>query len=126
MTNIIIVIILLAMVGFAANYVYKKKKSGAKCIGCPSGGCSSKPLPQKKLEGKKLGQKIVRIQGMTCAHCVESVTKAINEIEGASAKVELNKNRAVVSYDRPVSDEAIKTAVGTKGFLVTEITDSRK
>ena len=39
MENIIIVLILLAIVALAARYVYKAKKSGKKCIGCPSGGC---------------------------------------------------------------------------------------
>ena len=38
MTDIIIIAILAVAVGFAARYVYKAKKSGAKCIGCPAGG----------------------------------------------------------------------------------------
>lgn len=41
MTDIIIVAILLVIIGAAAAYVIKAKKSGVKCIGCPSGGnCS--------------------------------------------------------------------------------------
>lgn len=42
MENVIIVVILLAIVGFAARYVVKAKKSGRKCIGCPDGCCSKK------------------------------------------------------------------------------------
>lgn len=38
MTDIVISIILLAVVGLAARYVYRAKKNGAKCIGCPAGG----------------------------------------------------------------------------------------
>ena len=35
--------ILLMIVGAAILYIVKKKKSGARCIGCPSGGnCRSK------------------------------------------------------------------------------------
>lgn len=42
MENVILVIILLAILGGAAFYVYKAKKSGRKCIGCPDGGsCGS-------------------------------------------------------------------------------------
>lgn len=42
MENIIIIVILLVIVGLAARYVYKAKKSGRKCIGCPdSCNCSS-------------------------------------------------------------------------------------
>lgn len=43
MDSIIIVAILVVIIGLAAFYVYKAKKSGKKCIGCPDGGsCSSK------------------------------------------------------------------------------------
>ena len=41
MTDIIIAIVLLAIVGGAIAYIIKAKKSGAKCIGCPSGGSCS-------------------------------------------------------------------------------------
>ncbi len=35
MTDLIIFVILAAVVCFAARYVYKAKKKGQKCIGCP-------------------------------------------------------------------------------------------
>jgi len=39
--NIIIIAIIVLVLGPAAFYVYKAKKSGKKCIGCPdSGSCS--------------------------------------------------------------------------------------
>lgn len=40
MTDLIIVAIMVVLCGAAAGYIYKAKKSGAKCVGCPSGGCS--------------------------------------------------------------------------------------
>lgn len=40
MENLIILAILVVIVGFAARYVYKSKKSGRKCIGCPDGSCN--------------------------------------------------------------------------------------
>jgi len=47
MTDIIIAAVLALIVGAAARYVYKAKKSGAKCIGCPvEGGC-----PHKSAQG---------------------------------------------------------------------------
>lgn len=36
--DIIIIAILLLIVILAGSYVYKSKKSGKKCIGCPGGG----------------------------------------------------------------------------------------
>lgn len=50
MTDIIVIAVLAVIVGFAARYVYKAKKSGAKCIGCPvEGGCSGKCNCQKDM-----------------------------------------------------------------------------
>ncbi len=41
--NIIIIAIVVIVLGGAATYVYKAKKSGKKCIGCPDGcNCSQK------------------------------------------------------------------------------------
>ncbi len=39
MTDIIIVAVLIVILGAAALYVIKQKKSGKKCIGCP-GNCN--------------------------------------------------------------------------------------
>ena len=39
MTDWIIIAVLVVIVGAAARYVWKAKKSGKKCIGCPD-GCS--------------------------------------------------------------------------------------
>lgn len=38
MENVIIVIILLLVIGTAIYYIAKSKRSGVKCIGCPSAG----------------------------------------------------------------------------------------
>ena len=41
MVNLILIVIIGAVVGLAAGYVWKAKKQGRKCIGCPdSGTCS--------------------------------------------------------------------------------------
>ena len=44
MTDVMIVLVVLAVCGAAARYIYKAKKRGVKCIGCPfagAGGCGS-------------------------------------------------------------------------------------
>ncbi len=43
MIDFIVVAVLVVIVAAAALYVYKAKKSGKKCIGCPDGcSCGSK------------------------------------------------------------------------------------
>ncbi len=42
MADIIVALIILAILGAAIAYIYRAKKSGAKCIGCPAAGkCAS-------------------------------------------------------------------------------------
>lgn len=41
MTDVIIIVVLLVIVGAAVVYIMKAKKSGVRCIGCPSGGSCS-------------------------------------------------------------------------------------
>ena len=39
MENVIIIAIIAFIVLLSARYVYKAKKNGKKCIGCPNNGC---------------------------------------------------------------------------------------
>ena len=42
----------------------------------------------------------IKVQGMTCDHCVMRVAKALKAVSGVhDAKVDLQKVEAVVSYD---------------------------
>ncbi len=47
MKDFIIILIIILTVGASVFYIYKKKKSGSKCIGCPYSDscckCSAKP-----------------------------------------------------------------------------------
>ena len=36
--DILVIILILGILGAAAIYIYKQKKKGKKCIGCPYGG----------------------------------------------------------------------------------------
>ena len=39
MENLIVIGILLVLVGAAVLYIWKEKKKGTRCIGCPAAGC---------------------------------------------------------------------------------------
>ena len=41
MESIIVAVVIIAVVGLAVRSIYKAKKSGKKCIGCPDGGSCS-------------------------------------------------------------------------------------
>ena len=38
MTDFIIVVVVLAIVGAAVSYIVKQKRRGVRCVGCPDGG----------------------------------------------------------------------------------------
>ncbi|MDD3322337.1 MAG: heavy metal-associated domain-containing protein [Paludibacter sp.] len=66
-------------------------------------------------------EKIVQIKGMSCMHCSARVEKALNNIDGVEAKVDLEANIATLNLSKEISDETIKTAVDNVGYEVTSI-----
>lgn len=120
--TILVIVILIIIIFFAVKNSIKHAKGEGSCCG---GGGSDKP-ERKMLKGKKLGEKIIYIEGMHCEHCKNSVEGAINKIEGAKASVNLKKNIAVVSFDREISDEELRNAVEKKDFKVIRITDENQ
>ncbi|NLY09473.1 MAG: cadmium-translocating P-type ATPase [Tissierellia bacterium] len=64
-------------------------------------------------------EKIMHIEGMSCMHCVGRVDKALNAIDGVTAKVDLDKQTATVTGD--VSDEVLTKAVTDAGYDVVKI-----
>lgn len=112
-----VIVVILVIIVFIAF------KSGAKHMKGEGGCCggSSEKIPEKKLEGDIIAEKIVTIEGMHCQNCKNSVEKRINAIDGAAAKVNLKKNIAVVSMTRDVSDDEIIRAVERLDFKVRDI-----
>lgn len=63
----------------------------------------------------------VKVKGMSCQHCVASVTKALSEIEGiADVQVDLEKGEATFSEQNPVAEQTIKDAITKIGFEVVD------
>ena len=63
----------------------------------------------------------IRVKGMSCQHCVASVTKALSEIEGVTdVQVSLEKGEATFNEQSPVDNTIIKDAITKIGFEVVE------
>ena len=63
--------------------------------------------------------KEVKVKGMSCQHCVASVTDALDKLDGTDkVNVDLDSGIARFEETSPVSDEAIKQAIKTIGFEV--------
>jgi copper chaperone CopZ len=65
--------------------------------------------------------RIIKIDGMTCAKCVESVHSTTGDIDGLiSLTVELPTNQATVTFDDSItSAEKIAAGVEEAGFEAT-------
>ena len=121
MGNVLVIVLLVLVIIFAVKNSLKHFRGEGGCCGGGDSGITKADIPVKVLEGEKLGEMIVSISGMHCDRCAYSIAKAINRIEGASADVDWKKKRAVVSYDREISEEAVRNAVTGEGFQVTGI-----
>lgn len=64
--------------------------------------------------------KVLKIQGMSCHHCKEAVTKALTSLSGVeSVDVDVAGGTATVSFDpAQVSEEAMRAAVEEAGYEV--------
>jgi len=57
------------------------------------------------------------VTGMTCGHCVASVTEEVQEISGVeNVDVVLETGSLTVTSAEPVDDDAVKTAVEDAGY----------
>jgi|HigsolmetaGSP12D_1036236.scaffolds.fasta_scaffold02978_3 copper chaperone len=58
----------------------------------------------------------LKVEGMSCSHCVHSVEGAVGKL-GAKAKVDLDAHSVQVEYDdRQITLDAIKEAIEEQGY----------
>lgn len=59
----------------------------------------------------------VRVTGMTCEHCVASVTEEVSELDGVTAvAVDLASGDVQITSNRPLTHDAIAAAVDEAGY----------
>ena len=119
MADIIIVLILIVIAVFAIKQTKKHMHGESPCCGGGSG--TVKKVKEKHIDGPVMGTKTMKIKGMTCEHCVNNVTNAINKVAGASAKVSLKDKEAIISYDRELSNIELRKAVEDAGYEVISL-----
>lgn len=57
------------------------------------------------------------VTGMTCSHCVSSVTEEVTKIPGVvDVQVDLSTGAVNVASESPVDDTAVKEAVEEAGY----------
>lgn len=82
----------------------------------------SETIAEEKKKGEYNMDKILKIEGMMCNHCVMHVEKALAATPGiAEVKVNLENKEARVKLNREVSDEVFKTLIENEGYQLMEI-----
>ena len=62
----------------------------------------------------------LKIGGMTCGHCVKSVTNALTSTPGVvSASVDLARGVAEIQHDGTVNESVLIAAVQEEGYAAT-------
>ena len=57
------------------------------------------------------------VTGMTCGHCVASVTEEVQEIPGVTAvDVVIDSGAVTVTSERPLADATVREAVEEAGY----------
>lgn len=114
MENYIIIGVIAVIILIGVIYTVKHFKGESGC--CGGGGYKPK---KKKLANVKY-QKVFKVEGMHCERCKNRVEEVINDIKGASGKVDLKKGELTVSYAEDISDEVIKAKIERAGYTLGE------
>jgi copper chaperone len=65
-----------------------------------------------------MSERVYTLQGMTCGHCVASVTGEVRKVEGVrGVEVDLASGRVTVAGDG-YTDEQIRAAVDEAGYEI--------
>lgn len=116
----LIILVLAALVALCLASFIRRLSGKKRCC-----GGETKRMPAKKLD-RVFGTFTVRIAGMHCARCKESVTQAVNALPGYAAKVDLARSEAVVSCENAPDVEAVKLAIAGAGFIATSVSEVEK
>lgn len=66
-------------------------------------------------------EKTMLIEGMSCGHCSARVEKALNELDGVNATVDLDKKTAFIKLSQDINDEVLTKAVTDAGYEVVSV-----
>lgn len=70
-------------------------------------------------------KKQIKIEGMSCEHCVNRIDKALRKIDGVKdVSIDLNKKMALIEIDNNVKEEKIKETIDDLGYEVKEIKET--
>lgn len=78
-----------------------------------------KEEPETTVEAKEETMALLKVKGMSCQHCVMSVTKALNQLEGIqNVQVDLEKGEVRFENIKAIANDQIIKAITDAGYEV--------
>jgi len=69
-------------------------------------------------------KKLIKVQGMSCKHCVMHVTEALKDVSGVTnVVVSLEDGTAIVEVTDAVTDQALAAAITDVGYTPGPVTN---
>lgn len=69
-------------------------------------------------------KKLIKVEGMSCKHCVMHITEALGEVPGVTdVVVSLEAGTATVDTNAPVTNEVLAAAITDVGYTPGTVTD---
>ncbi|MDO9179278.1 MAG: cation transporter [Agitococcus sp.] len=62
---------------------------------------------------------VIKVNGMSCGHCVSNITKALAELD-KTAKIQIDKALQIVRFDGDADQEEVVLAIQEAGYDVVE------
>lgn len=85
-------------------------------------GETNPPTDPIEKQGVITMKKVLKVEGMSCNHCVMHVKNALLAVDGvADAQVDLDAKTATVSLDKQVADDLLTAAVVDAGYEVVGV-----
>lgn len=60
----------------------------------------------------------LKVDGMSCQHCVAAVTKALEEVGAKKVEIDLDTKAVLVDHEESLSLEQMKEAIEDQGYDV--------
>lgn len=116
MANVIIVLILVAAVGYGIySFIHHLRHGG----GC----CGEHDAPAKKVRAADTNKShyphrlVMGVDGMTCQNCQRHVENALNTLPDTLAEVNLSARNVTVWTKADADEEVIRKAIRDAGYL---------
>ena len=115
MSDIIVIIIIAAILLPALRSFIGHFKGRSGC--CSGGDYKARPRKLSHVAEKKTAI----VEGMSCRHCVNRVTEAVQDIPGTSALVKLRGGKVIISCSEPMDSAIFVKAIEDAGYIVRQI-----